>query len=142
VTGALVYTWLGARSNLLYMRLALSAAALLPISALFAGTVGPLPLYFGFLLSGMATSNLLFSYLNWVVSYADPDQRPIYVGLANTVTAVVSFIAPFIAGTIVQSLGYRPLFVVSLTMALSALFVTVRFLRERSAESEPVALNS
>src|SRR5262249_51876961 len=31
VGGALIYTWLGARNNLLYIRLALAGAALLPI---------------------------------------------------------------------------------------------------------------
>jgi MFS family permease len=131
VAGAVMYTWLGARNNLLYIRLALVAAVLLPICALLAGVVGPLPLYLGFLVSGLAVSgNLFSSYLNWLVGYAHADQRPIYVGLSNTVSAVVSLIAPFIAGTIVQSLGYHPLFAVSLVMALGALFVTLRFIRE------------
>ncbi|MEZ4866294.1 MAG: MFS transporter [Caldilineaceae bacterium] len=131
LTGALVYTWLGERNNLLYIRLALGAAALLPISALLAALIGPLPLYIGFLLSGLATgSNLFASYLNWVVGYADADQRPLYVGLSNTVSAVVSLIAPVIGGTIAQTYGYRPLFAVALVMALSTLFVTLRFLRD------------
>jgi predicted MFS family arabinose efflux permease len=130
VAGALVYTWLGARNNLLYIRLALGAAALLPVCALLAGIVGPLPLYFGFLMSGLATTNLRYGYLNWVVSYAIPDQRPIYVGLSNTVAAVISLIAPFVGGTIAQYLGYRPLFAVSLVMVLCALFVTLRLLRD------------
>jgi MFS family permease len=130
IAGALIYTWLGARSNLLYIRLALAGSALLPICALLAGEVGVLPLYIGFLISGLATTDLVYGYLNWVVGYANPDQRPIYVGLSNTVTAVISLIAPFIAGTIIQSLGYRPLFVVALMMALSALFVALRFLRD------------
>jgi MFS family permease len=134
VTGALAYTWLGARSNLLYIRVALGGAVVLPSSALLAGVVGPWPLYFGFLVSGLVTSNLISGYLNWVVGYADSEQRPIYVGLANTVTALISLIAPFIAGTIVQTLGYRPLFVVAIAMVLSALFMAVRFLRERSVE--------
>ena len=139
VAGALVYTWLGARNNLLYIRLALGAAALLPICALLAGLVGPLPLYFGFLMSGLATRNLLYGYLNWVVGYANPDQRPIYVGLSNTVAAVISLIAPFIGGTIAQYLGYRPLFAVSLVMVLCALFVTLRFLRDtRKGETREV----
>jgi MFS family permease len=133
--GALIYTWLGARSNLLYLRLALGGVVVLPISALLAGIVGPWPLYAGFLLSGLAAgSNLLSGFLNWLVGYAHADRRPIYVGLANTVTAVVSLIAPFIAGTIAQRLGYRPLFAVSLLMALGALFVTVRFLPETQTE--------
>lgn len=129
VAGALVYTRLGAANNLLYIRLALAGAALLPISALLAGVVGPLPLYFGFLISGLATGDLLSGYLNWVVGYASPDERPIYVGLSNTVAAMFSLIAPLIGGAIAQNLGYLPLFVVSLVMALSALFVTLRFLR-------------
>lgn len=128
ILGSLLYTWLGARNNLLYIQLALVSAALLPLGALLAGTVGVWALYAGFLVSGLAAgSNLLLSFMNWLVGYAHADQRPIYVGLANTVTAVVTFITPFIAGTIAQQLGYRPLFAVSLVMAFCALFVTLRF---------------
>jgi MFS family permease len=130
IGGAVLYTWLGVRNNVMYMRLALAGAALLPISALLAGVVGPLPLYIGFLISGLATgSNLLSCYLNWLVGYANPDQRPIYVGLSNTAAALVSIVAPIIGGAIVQSLGYRPLFSTSLLIALTALFVSVRYLR-------------
>ncbi|MBN1285403.1 MAG: MFS transporter [Anaerolineae bacterium] len=129
VSGALAYAWLGAHNNLLYIRLALGGGALLPISALLAGMVGPLPLYLGFLISGLAVSNLGISLQNWVVTYATADRRPIYVGLFNTISAVTSLAAPIIGGTIAQNLGYRPLFAVSLVMALSALFVTLRFLR-------------
>lgn len=136
IGGAVIYTWLGARNNILYVRLALVGATLLPISALLASVVGPVPLYIGFLISGLASgSNMLAGYLNWIVGYAHPDKRPIYVGLSNTVAAVISLAAPFIAGTIAQSFGYRPLFVVSMLMALGALFVTVRFLN-----NEPMAL--
>jgi MFS family permease len=135
IVGAIVYTWLGARNNLLFMRLALCGAALLPICALLSIVVGPVPLYLGFLVSGLATSgNLLSSYLNWVVGYAPPERRPIYVGLQNTVSAVASFIAPLIGGTIAQSFGYPPLFAVSLAMALVTLFMTVRFLRNKRLE--------
>ena len=138
VGGALVYTWLGARNNVLYIRLALVSATLLPICALLAGIVGPLPLYAGFLVSGLATgSNLSFSYLNWILGYANPDQRPIYVGLANTSVAVISLCAPFLAGTIAQNLGYRPLFAVALVMALTALYMTLRFFKTSRPE-EPI----
>ncbi|MBK8026389.1 MAG: MFS transporter [Chloroflexi bacterium] len=135
VTGALLYTWLGARNNLMYIRMALAVAAILPISALVASFVGPLPLYIGFLASGLTVSNLFISFQNWVISYATPDQRPIYAGLFNTVTALVSLIAPFIGGTIAQQLGYETLFVVALAMGLTALFVTVRFVRNPHRET-------
>lgn len=129
IGGALIYTWLGARNNLLYIRLALAGASLLPISALLAAFVGPLPLYFGFLVSGLAMSNLMFSYQNWVITYAAADKRPVYTGLFNTIAAVTSLTAPFIAGTIVQNVGYEALFVVAIIMISSAMYVTLRYLR-------------
>ncbi len=137
ILGALVYTWMGARNNALYIRLALGCAALLPISALVAGSAGPLPLYFGFLMSGLALSNLSFSYQNWVVGHAMPDQRPIYVGLFNTVSAIISLTAPFIAGTIVGQIGYGALFALALAMVLCALFVATRFIRNPNPKPTP-----
>ncbi len=132
VSGALIYTWLGARSNLLYIRLALGSAALLPVSALLASAVGPWPLYLGFLISGLTMGSLFVSYQNWVISYATPEQRPIYIGLFNTVTAVISLIAPFIGGTIAQRVGYEALFVVALAMVLGAFFVALRYIHATS----------
>jgi MFS family permease len=143
VGGALAYTWLGARNNLLYIRLALVCGALLPISALLAGTFGTLPLYLGFLTSGLAMSNLSIGYQNWIVSYSTPDHRPIYVGLFNTISALASLAAPIIGGMIAQAFSYGPLFAVSLVMALTALFVTVRYVRNTQVEKIPdVAVSS
>lgn len=129
--GALLYTWLGARDNLLVVRLWLAAAMLWPISALLAENFGAYPLYFGFLISGMVMSNIMFAYLNWLVEYATPEQRPIYVGLSNTVVALVSLITPIIGGSIAQYLGYRSLFFVALLMISMALFVSLRFLHDK-----------
>ncbi len=136
LAGALAYTWLGERNNLLFIRLALGSAILLPLCALLAAApgqwLGPLPLYVGFLLSGLAaSSNLFAAFMNWTVDYAHADQRPIYVGLANTVSALISLLTPFIGGILAERLGYRPLFVVALLMALTALFIALRFLRDK-----------
>lgn len=139
VAGAVAYVWLGARSNVLYIQVALGCAVLLPICALLAEQWGPPLLYFGFLLSGLTTTNLLSAYLNWLVSYADGEQRPVYVGLSNTVAAVVSLIAPFLGGVLAQRFGYRPLFAVAMVMALGALVVTLRYLHEPLSEETPTA---
>lgn len=141
--GALAYTWLGERNNMLYIRLALGSAMLMPLCALVAASpgvgLGPWPLYVGFLVSGLAaSSNLFATFMNWVVDYADPDQRPIYIGLSNTVSALSSLLAPFLAGTLAQRLGYRPLFVVALVMALIALLIALRFLRNKAVAAPPL----
>jgi MFS family permease len=132
VGGALGYIWLGARNNVLFMRLALGGAVFLPGCALLAGWVGPLPLYGGFLLSGLAMGNLFFSYQNWVVGYAPPARRPLYAGLFNTISAGAALAAPLIGGTLAERLGYEPLFVVALLMGLGALVVTLRYLGNSS----------
>jgi MFS family permease len=129
IGGALIYTWLGARSNLLFIRLALGMAAFLPVSALLAAVIGPLPLYFGFLVSGLTVGNLFLSYHNWIINYTTPDQRPTYTGLFNTIVAVTSLAAPFMGGTIAQQIGYEALFVVALVMVMAALFVTLRYIQ-------------
>jgi MFS family permease len=138
VSGALLYTWLGARNNLLFIRLALVGAATLPLCALLSSQVGPLPLYFGFLMSGLTLSNLFLSFQHFVISYATADRRPIYAGLFNTIAAVTSLTAPFIAGTIAQGAGYRVLFVVALIMAVLALYVSLRHLQQPRDETELV----
>ena len=146
VSGALLYAWLGARSNTHYIRLALAGAAVLPLCALLAVWLGPLPLYLGFLVGGLFTENLLSAFLNWVVGYGSPAQRPLFVGLTNTVAAAVALIAPFIAGTIAQTLGYRALFVVALLITLLALYIATRYLSDPEAyqhpEPEPAAAES
>ena len=137
VVGALIYAWIGARNNVLYIRLGLASAAFLPISVLLAAQVGPLPLYAGFLMSGLTLSNLFMSFLNYVITHASADRRPIYTGLFNTITAITSLAAPFVAGTIAQTSGYEPLFVVSLVMALLALFVAMRYLKSSPTVHQP-----
>ena len=129
VTGALLYAWIGAKNNVLFIRLGLAGAALLPISALLATQVGPLPLYAGFLMSGLTLSNLFLSFLNYVITHASADRRPIYAGLFNTVAAVTSLAAPFIAGTIAEKAGYELLFIVALIMVMLALYVAIRYLK-------------
>lgn len=135
LVGALIYTWMGERNNTLFIQLALGSALLMPLCALLAAEpgqgLGPYPLYLGFFISGVAaSSNLFAAFMNWTVDYAHPDQRPIYVGLANTVSALVSLVTPFVGGILAEQLGYRPLFVVALVMALIALLIAMRALRD------------
>lgn len=139
IIGALAYTWLGAKNNLFYIRTGLLLALLLPLSAFSATVLGPLPLYFGFLISGLTLSNLFFAYLNWLVTYVTPDERPIYTGLFNTFVAAASLTAPFIAGTIAQNFGYLPLFAVALVMGVLALFVTLRYIPKPGATTVAAA---
>ncbi|MCA9883905.1 MAG: MFS transporter, partial [Anaerolineae bacterium] len=134
ILGAMLYTWLGARSNARYLRMALLASAMLPASALLADSLGPFPLYFGFFMSGIGTTNLMFGYMNWIVGYANDDERPMYVGLNNTIFAIVSMITPIIAGTVAEQSGYEALFAIALVMTLAALAMMMRYIHDPKEE--------
>ena len=137
LTGALAYTWLGARNNLLSIQLALGGAALLPICALLANVAGPLPLYFGFLVSGLSTSNLVRRLSTLDCELRQPRPAPDLRRLISTLIALISLIAPLIGGSIAQYFGYEPLFVAALIMTFAALFVTLRYMRTPQLEPVP-----
>ncbi|MHB1354423.1 MAG: MFS transporter [Anaerolineae bacterium] len=126
--GSLLLTLLGAHRNVVHIRLALGCAAFLPLSALLAGVMGPLPLYAGFLVSGVALGSIFLSFQNWIITYTTPNQRPLYTGLFNTLSTVITLLSPLIGGTIAQQVGYEELFIVALVMALGALYVALRHL--------------
>jgi len=133
ILGALSLAWLGARRGLLHIRLALGAAALLPVSALLSALVGPAPLYAGFFFLGTATGSLVLGYQNWLIAYTTPAQRPVYAGLFTTLTGLVVLAAPLIGGTIAQRAGYLPLFGIALALVLAALAVNLRWVSRSSA---------
>lgn len=130
IGGSLLYARIGDRKTTLLVRLALSLGIFQPLLALLAAASGPGPLYFVFLLNGIVNSFVGVSFVNWVIMYATPDQRPVYSGLFNTISAVGLFIAPVMGGLLVQTFDYEAVYVVSLVMVLAALFVAIRFVRE------------
>lgn len=126
IAGAVLYVWLGARSNTLVMRIAVCAVPLTPLCALLASETRPQPLYLGILIAGMAVGNLMTSYQNWVIMWPDPPERPVYAGLYNTISAVFTLGAPVLAGAIVHFLGFRSLFAIALTMGILTLTLVLR----------------
>lgn len=130
VFGALAFSRFGEEHSLLFMEGALGFAIAQPTLALIASAVGPMPLYFAFLLGGVALGCLGISFINWVIMYATPDQRPVYAGLFNSMSAVGLLVAPLIGGALVELIGYEAAFVAALLFLVGALIV---FLRQRTA---------
>ena len=108
----------------------MAASALLPLSALLAPSLGPITLAPGFLVSGLATSNLYFACQHWLMEHAEPAKLPACVGLENMTMAIVSLIAPVIGGSIAHHAGFESLFAVSLLLSLCALFVMLRYIHQ------------
>lgn len=127
VGASLAFSRLGDRYVLRFIRTGFSVAVCQPVLALVASVAGPVPLYLAFLAGGVAAGCLGFSFINWMIMYATPDQRPIYSGLFNSVSAVGLVAAPLIGGSLVETLGYEAVFTAALVMILGALVITLRF---------------
>ncbi len=130
VSGSLLYARVGDRKTMLLVRIALMLGISQPVLALVATGVGPSPLYFVFLIMGIVDSFLGSSFVNWVVMYATPDQRPVYSGLFNSISAVALLIAPLVGGLLVEAFDYEAAFIVALVMIVAALVVAVRYVNE------------
>lgn len=135
VIGSLIFSWLGNRRTLLFIRLALTAGLLQPTLALLASALGPPPLYLAFFIAGLMGGSLGLSFMNWLVGHAAPDQRPIYSGLFNSTSAVTLLVAPLTGGIIVETLGYETVFIVALGFILIALFVVLKYVKTPSAQA-------
>lgn len=129
VSGSLVLSWMGNGRTLLFIRLALGAGIMQASLALLASVLGPPPLYLAFFAAGVMSDCLSLSFMNWLVGYSTPDQRPIYSGLFNSSNAITFLVAPLSGGIIVETLGYEAVFTVALGFMLCALFVVLRYLK-------------
>jgi len=135
VVGSLIFSRYGDRHILHFIRGVLVIGLVQPFMALIASVVGPGPLYVTFFAAGVVSGTLVLSCLNWVILYATPEQRPVYSGLFNSVSAVALLSAPFIGGSIVGQLSYEAAFVTALTIMAAALYVALRYLESPYAAS-------
>jgi MFS family permease len=89
------------------------AAPCLVLAAGFAGSGwGTLPVVLlgaSFLCLGLGDGSIMLGYINYVLEIAPQGQRPVYVGLTNTLAGVM-VLFPFIGGTLADLGGYRLVF--------------------------------
>ncbi len=137
VAGALLFSRLGERRTLRFIRIAMGVALAQVTLALTAGALGPAPLYLAFAAGGFVQGSLGISFMNWVIIYSTPDQRPIYSGLFNSISAVSLLSAPLIGGTLVEELGYQAVFVAALMVMAGGLWVALRYVQPPKEAAQP-----
>jgi len=117
---------------LVHVRLVMILSATSPLLALLARPLFPalgsgLLYYYAlvFFCLGVSFGNIGFPYFNYLLEHAPEDQRPIYLGMLNTLGAVC-MVAPPIGGWIVAQVSYEAVF------AMAAAFAAVAFLLSQS----------
>ncbi len=138
----LLFGWLGDRwgHRLMYaiggLMMAGSAAL-----AVLAPSVGWFYLVFG--LAGAARAAFWAVTISFTLEFGTLEERPVYIGMANTLIAPITLGAPIVGGSLAQAWGYPPLFIIcSVAAVLTSLvlFFLVydpRFHVGRTPESAP-----
>jgi MFS family permease len=70
-----------------------------------------------FVLFGISTSGDSVSSMNIILEFCEPEDRPTYIGLTNTLLAPGTALAPLLGGWLATWFGYRAMFVVALLVA-------------------------
>lgn len=121
--------WLGDRVGHRLMLIGGSAAALL--SSLLAWFAPSLAWFFPiFVLAGFANVSIWMSGMAMTVDFSDEVERPFYIGLAQTLTAPATIVAPLIGGRLADTQGFVSTFAWSALLSLVMTFILVFLVQE------------
>ncbi len=119
-------------------------AALALVTGLFRDGLGPSVLYVYLVLYfflGLFGASAGWPFYNWILEHAAEADRPLYIGMCNTLGALV-MLAPALGGWIVVAFSYEAAFVTSmgfglLSLALSWPLPDTRSMPAKDAATEP-----
>jgi MFS family permease len=127
--------WLGDRLGHRSMLIAGAlAVALSSLAAWAAPSIGWL--YLVFVLSGLANVSYWTIGMAMTAQFGTPIERPIYIGLANTLIAPATILAPILGGWIADMAGYKTTFMFSAIGGLLTALVLVYFVRDPEIYNE------
>ena len=116
---------------LVHIRLAIALSSLPPAVALCAGPLSGIlgwdVLYLYLLLFfslGLSLGGIGWPFFNWVLEHAQETQRPLYIGMSNTLTALV-MLAPALGGWVVSTISYAAAFSLALVFSVMALALSL-----------------
>ena len=129
--------WLGDRVGHRLMLIIGAAAALL--SSLVAWFSPSLVWFFPiFVLTGFANVSIWTNGMTMTVDFSDESERPFYIGLAQTLTAPATILAPLIGGWIADTQGFVTTFGWSSVLSVVMVLVLV-FLVKEPRKTRPIA---
>lgn len=117
--------------NVTVMQIGYAFTLAAPLLALFAGSWQLFAVVFA--LSTMGNHAVGIAAFNLLYAIAPAGDRPLYIGLSNTVLALPS-LAPVLAGALLPLVGARALFVVAALISLVTLAFAFRFSDLRAAD--------
>ena len=111
----LSYLFFGLLSDRKGHKLNLEICSALSVLALVLAILAPSPWWFFpiFFLSGAVNAGTFISGTSIVYEFTEAENRPTYIGLANTIPGIVVSVAPLIGGWLAGAMSYRAMFILS-----------------------------
>jgi len=133
MTGLLLFTevamnpllgWLGdRRGHLLTLQIGIVATIASVLLAM--GAQGVTWFFPIFILAGIANVAAWTVPLSMTLEFGSESQRPAYIGLSNTLVAPATFIAPILAGLLIDNISYQSAFLLSGAAGIVTLLVLI-----------------
>jgi MFS family permease len=121
--------WMGDRVGHRLMLMVGAASALL--SSLLAWWAPSLAWFFPiFILSGFANVSIWMNGMTMTVDFSGESERPFYIGLAQTLTAPATIVAPLIGGWIADQRGFVSTFGLSTILSIVMMSILVFLVKE------------
>jgi len=121
--------WLGDRVGHRWMLILGAVAATL--SSFLAWFAPSLVWFFPvFVLTGFANVSIWTNGMTMTVDFSDDKDRPFYIGLAQTLTAPATILAPLIGGWIADTYGFTRTFALSTMLSIVMMSILVFLVRE------------
>jgi MFS family permease len=130
--------WIGDRwSQRIALEIGVGAAALSAILAWWAPSPGWF--YLVFVLAGVANAALWTTTLAMTLKFGQEAERPVYIGLSNTLVAPATILAPVLGGILADRFGYAAAFQASALGGLVTVAVLQFFVRDPQPQSSAIA---
>jgi MFS family permease len=134
----LAYLFFGFLSDRKGHKLSLEICMALSALLLVLAIIAPSPWWFFpiFFLRGAVNAGTFISGISIVYEFTDAENRPTYIGLANTIPGVAASLAPLIGGWLAGAVSYQAMFI------LSAIIGAISWVLLRFAVHEPRKMKS
>jgi MFS family permease len=78
-----------------------------------------------FIFAGIASVAMWTVPISMTLEFGSESQRPAYIGLANTLVAPSTFLAPILAGLLIDNLSYQTAFLAAALAGVATLLVLI-----------------
>lgn len=131
--------WLGDKVG--HRAMLIIGAGAATLSSLLAWIAPSLAWFFPiFILTGFANVSIWTNGMTMTVDFSDETERPFYIGLAQTLTAPATMIAPLIGGWIADTQGFGVTFAIGTFLSIVMMAILIFLVKEPRKFKSPAPL--